>query len=333
MDRPEDRSPPEHRPTAAIETLAEAAPALSSPDAGTTLTEDPPPPPAAPLLDPPIINQIRPGESTMTVSGPADRPRQPALDKPPLSARPATIILLVFLGAQFGAGILVGMVGGIVVGVIHGIRHSKIPVTQEVAGMLPVLTMVGAMLGVVAGGIAMLLASTSLIRGRLNDCSPLGAAWDYGRLKDNAVGLGLGLAVGAGNLLLAAMFVGFGVQPTLGPLAKMANTQGLSQAVWILLALVFAPPIEELLFRGVLYGGYRRTFGAPIATALTTGIFVVLHLTETIHFPPATISIAGLAIVALWFRLRTAAIGPAVAVHFGYNLVAVTAVICSTWGK
>jgi membrane protease YdiL (CAAX protease family) len=113
----------------------------------------------------------------------------------------------------------------------------------------------------------------------------------------------------------------------------MASTPGVSQLVWIMLALVLAPPIEELLFRGVLYGGYRKSFGASTAAVLTTGIFVVLHLTETIHFPPATISVTGLAVAALWFRLRTAAIGPAVTVHFGYNLVAVIALLCSTWGK
>ena len=96
-------------------------------------------------------------------------------------------------------------------------------------------------------------------------------------------------------------------------------------------ALLLAPPIEELLFRGVLYGGYRRSLGAPAAAALTTSIFVILHVSEIVYYPPAALGIASLALVALWFRLRSAAIGPAIAVHFGYNLVIALVAAGATW--
>src|SRR5689334_11800087 len=62
------------------------------------------------------------------------------------------------------------------------------------------------------------------------------------------------------------------------PMTKMASTPGLSQIVW-LIALLIAPAIEELLFRGVLYGGYRKSFGPLAAGTLTTFIFVLLHIT------------------------------------------------------
>jgi membrane protease YdiL (CAAX protease family) len=84
-------------------------------------------------------------------------------------------------------------------------------------------------------------------------------------------------------------------------------------------ALLLAPPIEELLFRGVAYGGYRRSFGPTLAAALSTSIFWVLHLTEMINNLPAALGVAAMALVALWFRLRGAAVGPAVAAHLGYN--------------
>ena len=72
---------------------------------------------------------------------------------------------------------------------------------------------------------------------------------------------------------------------------------------------------------------YRRSFGAAWAAITTIGIFVALHLPETIHFTPASIGIAGLAATALWMRLRTGAIGPAIAVHFAYNLVIASTVL------
>jgi uncharacterized protein len=97
------------------------------------------------------------------------------------------------------------------------------------------------------------------------------------------------------------------------------------------MALLLAPPVEEMLFRGVLYGGYRKSLGATGATWLTTSIFALMHIGEVIYFLPALLVIAGVALLALRMRLRHSAIGPAVAVHFGYNFILALAVICSTW--
>lgn len=44
-----------------------------------------------------------------------------------------------------------------------------------------------------------------------------------------------------------------------------------------------------------------------------------MHTTELIHFLPAALGILGLALAALYMRLRTCAIGPAIAVHVAYN--------------
>ena len=87
--------------------------------------------------------------------------------------------------------------------------------------------------------------------------------------------------------------------------------------------LLFSPLIEECLFRGILYGGYRRSFGPLWAAVLSTGIFWVLHISEMIHYWPAMVAIALLALVALSQRLKFGAIGPAVAVHLGYNGIVV----------
>lgn len=258
---------------------------------------------------------------------------RPSPDRPRLSAGPATIILLVFLGVQFGAVVIVCMVAGFFLGVMHAAHHSTTPVPQEIAQSLPEIFAWGTIFGILAGGIAMAKVSASLIRERLGDYSALGAAWVYGRLKDSAQGLGVGVLVGLGCVLVAVLFVSWGIQSSPGPLTKMATTPGFPQVAFIASALFLAPPIEELLFRGVLYGGYRRSFGAARAAALTTVIFVVLHFGEIMHSLPGAIGITGMAVAALWFRLRKAAIGPAVAVHFGYNLIIVSAMISSTWAQ
>jgi membrane protease YdiL (CAAX protease family) len=96
-------------------------------------------------------------------------------------------------------------------------------------------------------------------------------------------------------------------------------------------ALFLAPPLEEMLFRGVMYGGYRQSLGPTRSAWLTTTIFALLHVTEVIHFFPALLAIVGMALLALRMRLRYSAIGPAVAVHFGYNTVIALGVVYSTW--
>jgi membrane protease YdiL (CAAX protease family) len=71
-----------------------------------------------------------------------------------------------------------------------------------------------------------------------------------------------------------------------------------------------------MLFRGLLYGGYRRSFGPNWAAVLTTLLFFLPHAPRSVL---SAVGIAGMALMALWFRLRSAAIGPAVAAHMGYN--------------
>jgi len=84
----------------------------------------------------------------------------------------------------------------------------------------------------------------------------------------------------------------------------MAMTHGLTKILWLAIVMLLAPLIEELLFRGVLYGGYRRSFGPTRAALLTTLIFWALHTTEFIRFPLAAFAIAAMAVAALWMRLR-----------------------------
>ena len=289
-----------------------------------------PPPPAPPL--------IHPGRSD-GVTGPegglAGPPSPPARPERQLSAGPATNLLLVFLGVQFGAAVFVGLVAGIIIGVARGIHHTTTPVAREIAAMTPTLTALATLFAMIASGVAMVAMAAALFRNRLTDRSPTGAAWVYGRSRENLRGLGIGVLVGLcyalGNILFQSVGARPPLEPTVGPLARLAITPGLPQLAWFVMALLLAPPIEELLFRGVLYGGYRRSWGAPAAAALTTAIFVVLHLTEIVYYLPAALGIASLALAAMWFRLRSAAIGPAIAVHFGYNLVIVLAAISYTW--
>jgi membrane protease YdiL (CAAX protease family) len=172
-----------------------------------------------------------------------------------------------------------------------------------------------------AMGMAVLAASLSRFGANLKDRSSTGAAWVMGSLKDIVTGLGLGVMCVIVFFAVASVPFFHPRNLTPGPLTKMAMTPGIPQITWVILATLLAPPIEEMLFRGVMYGGYRRSFGPRRAAILVTLIFCAMHLTEVFHSPIALFGIGSMASAALWMRLRAGAIGPAVAVHFSYNTV------------
>jgi membrane protease YdiL (CAAX protease family) len=86
---------------------------------------------------------------------------------------------------------------------------------------------------------------------------------------------------------------------------------------------VLGPIVEEMLFRGIIYGGYHRSLGPVVAAVLTIVLFVVPHAPNLVTFPLALVGIMGLALTTLWLRVRASAIGPAIAAHISYNVITV----------
>jgi membrane protease YdiL (CAAX protease family) len=70
-----------------------------------------------------------------------------------------------------------------------------------------------------------------------------------------------------------------------------------------------------------MYGGFRKSFGSNWAIILSTLIFLAVHLPLSIRYPNVTICLTALSLAALCARLKSQAIGPAIAVHVGYNTV------------
>ena len=234
-----------------------------------------------------------------------------------LRAGMATLILLAFIGGQF----FVGLLGGVIAGSISGFGGGSLDSNLET--IMP-WTIVGCS---VAGGVAMVSVAFFTVRSELTNAEATGAAWSLGSLKQGAFGFVIGLLI---SLCYVCFTIIFGPETdpdSVGPLAKMSLTPGIPQYLWILATLVLAPPIEELLFRGILYGGFRKSFGAIWAAVLSSAIFVLLHATEFVYCWPAVFGIAGFAAAALWMRLRSKAIGPAIAAHFAFNLIIAIVVV------
>lgn len=241
-----------------------------------------------------------------------------------LGAGRAFLILLGFLGGQVLGALWAGIIGGIVA-VIRGLDLQN---AEAVAGLTKMITAPAITAGFIAGGIAMIVLSSHLARDQLRDESPNGAAWRMGTPGQLAGGILVGGLVAFSYLLLFSLAFPFSpAGREIGPLAKMATTPGITRVLWLLLMILLAPPIEELLFRGVLLGGFRRSFGPVGGGIAVTALFIILHVTEAVHYWPALIGISSLAGATLWIRLRTGAVGPAIAAHFSYNtLIAITVI-------
>ena len=245
--------------------------------------------------------------------------------KPPLNGRSATLIFLAYFFTQILVGFLAAIIGFAVITVRNPGAKGEDPFSeplQEIVAYAALPTMA-------LSGLVVFLLALRKIRPQLRDGSPTGAAWLVGTLRQNLAGLIMGIVTAVFFGLLSNLFP----PPedfTSGPLSQMALKPGAQQIIWISVALLFAPLIEECLFRGILYGGYRYAMGSTGAAVLTTFIFWALHLAETARFWPAMIAIAALALVTLWYRLRCSAIGPAVAVHIGYNGMMVMAAVLAS---
>ncbi len=238
-----------------------------------------------------------------------------------LNAKIATIILLTYLAVQVFCGYF--MAATEPPGRVHDPRNVNL--------MHDLVESKGLILSYIFGDLAMVFVSSRLIPRQVTDASPTGAAWVWGQWEAIAKGLALGLIIGICDQYLVVLGKHFVTHRNLDPANRMASTPGLTREIWFVTTLLLAPPIEEMMFRGVLYGGFRKSFGPLWAGVSTTLIFVMLHFRYYAHFQSNVIFIVIAAVATLWCRLRWSAIGPAISVHFGYNLVVALTVLYLTW--
>jgi membrane protease YdiL (CAAX protease family) len=111
-------------------------------------------------------------------------------------------------------------------------------------------------------GIGMVLTSITLIPEFLKNTSPTGAAWVLGTWKAILKGLVIGLVLGVFAHVLVSISKHPVAHKNTDLLNQLIHTPGITQWIALAATALLAPPIEEMLFRGVLYGGYRKSFGS-----------------------------------------------------------------------
>jgi ABC-2 type transport system permease protein len=94
------------------------------------------------------------------------------------------------------------------------------------------------------------------------------------------------------------------------------SVQGLSATIWIpLLAVIAAPIFEEFIFRGLIFGGLRRSLDAVPAIVASAAVFAIVH-------PPVSmIPVFGLGLCAALAYDRTKMLLAPMIAHGIYNAV------------
>ena len=131
--------------------------------------------------------------------------------------------------------------------------------------------------------------------------------------------------VGDFVLDLAGSFLGLGPHWTDGFQETLVwGTRG-EVAVDVLDSCVLAPVLEELLFRGLLYGTFRLRFGPGTATLLSAGLFAGAHGYGVVGF--ASVLMSGVLWAVAYERTRS--LLPGVLAH-AVNNVQATAIVLAT---
>ncbi len=104
-----------------------------------------------------------------------------------------------------------------------------------------------------------------------------------------------------------------------GPLARLAESGPVGYAIWMALATVMAPLVEEVLFRGYAYLGARRALGPAAAGAGVTVVFTLMHAFETGAYWPALAGILALSALLILVMERTGNLTYCMCCHLGYN--------------
>jgi len=223
------------------------------------------------------------------------------------------------LAAYVGAQVLVWSIVGVIAAARAGKGGDHGDLLQALTRLVPV-ALPGSL---VAGGIALLLVlrrwRTRLGAGALGGL--LGLSWGGPRQVVNGIMGGAALAVFV--LPLMALVAERPEPPDL--ITQLAGSSNSALQAWMISAVLLAPPIEELMFRGVLLGALANTWNIRAAALISGTTFWLMHGPEFVHWP-AAVAIGLLTILATWLRVRSRSLGPSIAAHFGYNLVLATVI-------
>jgi uncharacterized protein len=111
---------------------------------------------------------------------------------------------------------------------------------------------------------------------------------------------------------------------------KSSNT-----AVYIVafLATFTAPLVEEVIYRGILYSAFQRTFGVVLAVIIVTVLFAGVHIPQYWGSPATIIMICLLSLTLTMIRVKTDNLLPCIVLHTILNGIQSVGLVANTFVK
>jgi uncharacterized protein len=139
------------------------------------------------------------------------------------------------------------------------------------------------------------------------------------------VAIGLGVGVGgfvAVNLLIAGLLQIFGpVEPPEQQLLSDVTAGGLTTLFAVVAAVVMAPLVEEVVFRGVLFQGLKRRIGLWPGALVSGLLFAVVHV--EVQQPLYSSAFVLLGLLFAWTMHRFGSLLVPIVAHAAFNAVSV----------
>ena len=135
--------------------------------------------------------------------------------------------------------------------------------------------------------------------------------WASGVPRAFVWGLGCGIAAAFAGLLYIEIALALNLFPGLRRASLLPSRDA---TIWLAaIAIVAAPLFEEFIFRGLIFGGLRRSFGFIPAALASAAIFAIVHP------PPSVIPVFLMGLAAAFAYERTRMLAAPMTVHALYN--------------
>lgn len=99
------------------------------------------------------------------------------------------------------------------------------------------------------------------------------------------------------------------------------------------LAVAMAPLVEEVIYRGILYGSLVKRWGRWVAIIGVSAIFLGVHVPQYWGSAAVIVSLGALSFILTLVRAYTKTLLPCYVIHLLFNGVQAVAIVASTWKR